>query len=138
VVFYFVDQVSGVALIAGNAMAGMLGVFEEFLRLAGDVAGKTARSVFGGGSFKSEKREIVQRLGGGGVITVRRLDGVRVSFRWAMAAFAPVNVVLAREDELGVTRFTVLGGFFFVAGGASFWPGEVTGRSSEFGRDTGH
>lgn len=138
VVLYLVDEMRGVALVAGNPVPRVLGVFEEFLLFAGDVAGKTARGVFGGGSFKSEEREVVQCLCCGGVITVRCLDGIGMSFRWAVAALAPVNVILSREDQLGVAGFSVLSGYFLVAGGASFRPCELTRRSCEVRRVTSH
>ena len=44
-VLHFVHQVRRVALIAGNAMAGVLGMLEKLLLLAGDVAGKAAGGV---------------------------------------------------------------------------------------------
>jgi hypothetical protein len=41
-ILYFVNEVRAVALIAGNAMSSVFGVFEKFLLFAGDVAGQTA------------------------------------------------------------------------------------------------
>lgn len=55
VIFHFINQVSGVALVAGDPVAGVLGVREEFLPLAGVVAGKAAGGVFVGRAAKSEQ-----------------------------------------------------------------------------------
>ena len=45
-IFNFVHKVRGMALIAGNAVARMFGVFEKLLLLAADVAGEAARGIF--------------------------------------------------------------------------------------------
>ena len=58
VILYFLNQVRSVALIAGNAMSSVFGVFEKFLLFAGDVAGQTAGRVFGGRATKSKDRVI--------------------------------------------------------------------------------
>ncbi len=49
-----VHKVCRVALIAGNAVAGMFGVFEKLLLFAADVAGEAARGIFRGRAFKGE------------------------------------------------------------------------------------
>ena len=58
VILYFFNEVRGVALIAGDAMSGVFRVFEKFLLFAGDVAGKTARRVFGGGASERKDRVV--------------------------------------------------------------------------------
>jgi cyclic lactone autoinducer peptide len=57
-ILYFVNEVRAVALIAGNAMSSVFGVFEKFLLFAGDVAGQTACRVFSGRATKSKDRVI--------------------------------------------------------------------------------
>jgi hypothetical protein len=57
-ILYFVNEVRGVALIAGDAMSGVFGVLKKFLLFAGDVAGKTARRVFIGGAAESKDRMV--------------------------------------------------------------------------------
>ena len=39
VILYFLNEVRGVALVAGDVVSGVLGMFEKFLLFAGDVAG---------------------------------------------------------------------------------------------------
>ena len=50
----FVHKVRRVALIAGNAVARVFGVFEKLLLLAADVAGEAARGIFRRRAFKGE------------------------------------------------------------------------------------
>ena len=57
-ILYFVNEVRAVALITGDAMSSVFGVFEKFLLFAGDVAGQTARRVFIGGATKSKDRMV--------------------------------------------------------------------------------
>ena len=57
-IFYFFNEVRGVALIAGDAMSSVFGVFEKFLLLAGDVASQTAGRVFRSGAAKSKDRMV--------------------------------------------------------------------------------
>jgi hypothetical protein len=98
VVFHFIDQVRGVALIAGDAVAGVLRVREKLLLLAGVVAGQAARSVFVRGSLKGEQGVIEQRFRGGRVVAMSRLDGVGVGLRRAVTGLAAVDIVLARKS----------------------------------------
>lgn len=58
VILYLLNEVRGVALIAGNAMSSVFGVFEKFLLFAGDVAGETAGRVFSGGATESKDRMV--------------------------------------------------------------------------------
>src|ERR1700719_1290059 len=58
VIFYFLNEVRTVALIAGDAMSSVFGVFEKFLLFAGDVAGQTACRVFSGRATKSKDRMV--------------------------------------------------------------------------------
>ena len=57
-ILYFVNEVRRVALIAGDAMSSVFGVFEKFLLFAGDVAGQTACRVFSGRATKSKDRMV--------------------------------------------------------------------------------
>jgi len=98
VVFHFVNEMRGMALIAGDAVASVFGVFEKLLLFAGDVAGKAARGVFRWGTMKGEDRMVGERLGCSGVVAVRGLDSVGVGFGRTMTTFAAVNVVLAGKD----------------------------------------
>ena len=58
VILYFLNEVRGVALIAGDAMSSVFGVFEKFLLFAGDVAGQAACRVFRGRATESEDRMV--------------------------------------------------------------------------------
>jgi hypothetical protein len=57
-ILHFLNEVGGVALIAGDGMPGVFGMFEKFLLFAGDVAGQTAGRVFSGGASKSKDRMV--------------------------------------------------------------------------------
>ena len=58
---------------------------------------------------------IFQRLRCRGVVAVCSLNGVRMRFGWAVAGFATVDVILAGENEVRVTRFLELDHLVFVA-----------------------
>ena len=79
-VLHFIDQMGGVALVAGNAVAGVLGMLEQDSLLAGNVAGKASCGVFLRAALKRENRVLHQRLGYIGIVTVRRLTGSLCAF----------------------------------------------------------
>ena len=70
---------------------------------------------------------IFQRLCYRGVVAVRGLDRVGMRLRWTVAGLAAVNVVLARKNELRVSRLLELHNFIFVAVSAPFGAGEFAG-----------
>ena len=126
-VLYFVHQMRCVALVAGNAVAGMFGVFEKLLLLAADVAGEAARGIFRGGALERKQRVFFQRFGDVGIVTVRGLHRIGVRFRGTVAGFTALDVILVGENELRVARLFILDRFFFVAALALFRAGERTG-----------
>jgi len=111
---------SGMALIAGDAVADVLGVREECLSLASGVAGEATRGIFFRGSAKGEHGMFLEGLCRVGVIAMSGLDGVGVSFSGPVAGFAALDELLAGDFQLGVRGFQELGRFGFVAGFAFF------------------
>ncbi len=57
----------------------------------------------------------LKRLGGLGLIALRRLDRIRVSFPRAVAGFASGNVILAGYGYFCVDRFFILDEFRLMA-----------------------
>ena len=137
VVFDLVDQMGGVALIAGNPVARMFRVCEELLLFAGDMAGQTARRVFIGCPTKREQGKIFQRFGGRCVVTVRSLYSVGVRFCGPMASLATLDVFLIRENQFRVSGLSVFGSNFFVAAFAAFRARKRGGGCVKFGRSAG-
>jgi hypothetical protein len=137
VILYFLNQVRGVALIAGNAMSGVFGMFEKFLLFAGNVAAQTTRRVFIGGATKSEHRVVEQSFGGGGIVAMRGLNSVGVRLRGTMAAFTTVNIFLFREHQLRMRGLSILSGDFLVTGNAPLRPGKFTGWSRKLRSEGG-
>ena len=132
VIFHFVDQMRGVALIAGDAVAGMFRVREKFLLLAGGMAREATSGIFVSRAAKSEQRMIFQSFRGGGIVTMSSLNGIGVPLGWAVAGFAAANVVFARKNQLGVSGFAVFRGDFLVAALARFRAGKISCRSIKF------
>lgn len=112
-VFYLFGKVGGVALVAGDAVAGMAemsGVREELLPFTGDVAGEAASGVFRGRGAEGEHGMFFEGFGGIGVVTVGGLDGIGMSFAGAVAGFAALDEVLAGDRKLRVSGLEKLSG----------------------------
>ncbi len=136
-IFDFFHQMRAVALPAGDAVAGVRGVFEQFLLLAGGVAGEAARRVFLRAPSERKHGMVRERLGDFGVIPVGRLHGIAVRLARTVAGLASADVIDAGEDQMPVAGFFVFERFRFMAVAASLGAGEGAGRLAKLRRAAG-
>ena len=137
-ILYFAYEVNRVALVAGDAVAGVFRMVEEILLLAGVMAGEAAGGVFFRLAVKSKNGMFHQGLGCFSVVAVRCLDCVAVRFSRTVAGFATVDIILARENDLGVTCLFILQGFVLVAVLAGFRTCKLAGGRTKHWRATGN
>jgi hypothetical protein len=137
-VLYFVHQMGRVTLTAGDAVGGMLGMFEPLLLLARDMARQAAGSVFLCRTFKRKNRVRHHCLGNFRIVAVRRLDGVAMRFSRTVTRFTTVNIVLAWENNLGMTGLLVLDRFVLMAVLAGLGSGKLAGRGVKLRRAAGN
>src|ERR1700686_1901599 len=136
-VLYGVHQVSGVALIAREAVAGVFRVRKKVLLFAGDMAAKAGRGILFWRAPKREKPKTLEGLGRRGVVAVRGLDRIRVGFRRTVAGLATDDVVLAGENQFRVTGLRILDSFALVAVPAALRTRKVTGGCAKLRRPAG-
>jgi len=129
-----IHKMRRVALIAGDAMPGVRGLGKEVLLLAARVAGKAARDILFGGPAKHKERIFLERRGRFRIVSMSRLDRIRVSLSGTMARFTALDVLLAGERELGVGGLLKLYDFRFVARAATIGACEFRWRGVELRR----
>jgi hypothetical protein len=99
---HLINKVRRVALIARNAMPGVLGFPKEVLHFAGCMTAQTVGGVFFRASIESENRMLLQRFGYFGIVAMRGFDRVSMRFGGTVAGFAALDIRLVRKGQLGM------------------------------------
>lgn len=95
-------EVGRMALVAGNGRRRVLGVGEQFLLLAGDLALETARRILLRVRMKPEDEMLVEHGRDLGLVANGSFHGLGMGLARAVANLTTRHIVLAGEGELGV------------------------------------
>src|SRR5271157_3400157 len=101
-------QVGRMALVAGNGRRRVLGVGEQFLSLAGDVALEAARRILLRVRMKPEDEMLVEHGRDLGLVANGSFHGLGMGLARAVANLTTCHIILAWEGELGMGGFLVL------------------------------